>query len=328
MADREPVDIEDVLTPEKLEEFKQAIRDDNVEVFRTFFESEEFPLLPEDEFEEVPLTFYTLGAHQSSDWARDLQYRPSIFMYLLNHGAELNYLSGKTVASRLSKEYFWDEDFVNEVYTSLAANAAVLGNLEVLKLLHERGADFYTLAENDTFEPIPGETIEYFAESQLGRIDNDIPYRISILDTYEGKKARGHSTVVYGKNMIQNSKEALDKAIQKRIEIARVLRWIRYITTEENIPAYRTTARNRKAYANVLLRAPGLGKLEKKYMMSFVPKPAKFAVVPEHGLKRVNTSLFQEPPENGLKRVNTGLFQGGKTRRRRGRKMRSRRRRN
>jgi len=306
MADREPIQIEDVLNPEQLEEFKQAIQNDNVEAFRTFFESEEFPLLPEDGYEDIPLTFYTLGAHENSDWATDIQYRPNLFLYLLNHGADLNIISGHTRASRLSSRYFWDEDFIDDVYTSLPANAAVLGNLDVLKLLYERGADFSILAEDMAWESIPGETVEYFAERQLEQLDSGIPYRILSVDTYEQMKSRGQSTVVHGKNMLQSTKEDLEKAIKQRIQLMRVLRWIRYITTEENIPAYKTTTKNIKAYANVLLRAPGLGKLEKKYMMSFVPKPAKFAVYPEHGFKRVNTTLFE----------------GGRTRKRKQRKHR------
>jgi hypothetical protein len=330
MADREPVTLEDVLTPEQLEEFKQAIEDDNVEVFRTFFESKEFPLLPEDEFKEIPLTFYVLGAHSENDYRVKSSYRPNIFKYLLDHGANLDFLTGNTVVSLLSETFFPGDDFTIDVWTTLAANAAVLGNLPALKLLYERGADFSILPEKeveDGWESIPGETIQYFVEKKLGKLNDDIKLRMEMIPAYERWQAQGH-TVYGGLNLVKETKERLNEFIKQRIELARVLRWIRYITTEENIPAYRTTARNRKAYANVLLRAPGLGRLEKNYLMSFVPKPAKFAVVPEHGLKRVNTSLFQEPPENGLKRVNTSLFQGGKTRRRRARKLRSRRRRN
>jgi hypothetical protein len=329
MADREPVDLEDVLTPEQLEELNQAIRDDNVEAFRTFFESKEFPLLPEDQLEEVPLTFYVLGANRDSNLSI---YRPNIFKYLLDHGANVDFLSSKTRASSMSEVYFLelDDDFEIDTWTSLAANAAVLGNLDALKLLYEYGADFSLLPEKeaaDGWESIPGETIQYFVEKKLIALDRSI-------ESYNGVVSRLEKTVAAkpnnnsAKQYLAQYKKTLEANIQERIKIARVLRWIRYITTEENIPAYRTTARNRKAYANVLLRAPGLGRLEKNYLMSFVPKPVKFAVVPEHGLKRINTSLFQEPPENGLKRVNTSLFQGGKTRRRRARKMRSRRRRN
>jgi hypothetical protein len=311
MADREPVTLEDVLTPEQLEEFKQAIEDDNAEVFRTFFESKEFPLLPEDEFQEIPLTFYVLGAHHENGYRIYSSYRPNIFKYLLDHGANLDFLSGNTVASQLSETFFPGDDFIIDVWTTLAANAAVLGNVPALKLLYERGADFSILPEKeveDGWESIPGETIQYFVEKKLDKLNDDIKLHMDMIPAYERWQAQGIA-VHGGLNLVAQAKQRLNELLKQRIELARVLRWIRYITTEENIPAYRTTAKNRKAYANVLLRAPGLGRLEKNYLMSFVPKPAKFAVYPEHGLKRVNTSLFQ----------------GGKTRRRRARKMRSRR---
>ena len=309
MADREPVFLEEVLTPEQIQELKQAVAGDNLEAFRTFFESEEFPLLPEDELEEIPLTFYALGAHQNSTWDKTIQYRPTIFMYLLDHGADLNFFSERTIASRLSNEYFWDEDFINEVYTSLAANAAVLGNLTVLKLLYDRGADLTRPSQrqvNDEILDIPDETISYFVSKQLEQVDRDIKFRTNLLQSYLQTQAQGIGLTGQIDRIIPEVKKELNDSIKERIALARVYRWIHYITTEENIPAYRTTARNRKAYQNVLLRAPGLGRLEKQYMMSFVPKPAKFAVYPEHGFKRVNTTLFQ----------------GGKTRKRKQRKQR------
>lgn len=291
MAAREPVVLEDVLTPEQIQELRQAIEADDLEAFRTLFESEEFPLLPEDVLEEYPLTFYALGAPRLFGF----EYRPKIFMYLLDNGADLNYMSMGTIAGTLSVGFFWDEDFVVDFYTTLAMNAAVLGNLPVLKLLYERGADLEIRVETEQYEPIPNENIQVLVERALEELDNHIQGTISLL---EGYKREG---LPYN-----DLNERLNTKLKKRIELLRVLKWVRYITVDTNIP----TAVSKKQYAafrNVLRKRAPLGRLEENYMASFLHKPAKFKV---------------QPTEVGLKHVNTSLFQGGKTRKRRARKQR------
>jgi hypothetical protein len=331
MADREPVDLEDVLNPEQLEELDQAIRDDNVEAFRTFFESKEFPLLPEDHLYGLPLTFYVLDVrpietNSPSNNIPERQISRNIFEFLLTNGADVNFLSLFTIAAEFSSQYepaTWVVP-ANTLYATLAMNAAVAGDLDLLKLLYRHGADLDIVVHTETFEPIANETALYLVQEKLRALNEMISIHQSQIKAVEKNTRLSLEQKAAYKT---RDTQAINDNIKERIKLLRVVKWLGNITIEENIPSA-VSKKQYAAFQNVVRKRVPLGRLEEKYMSSFLQKPAKFAVVPEHGLKRVNTSLFQEPPENGLKRVNTSLFQGGKTRCRRARKMRSRRRRN
>lgn len=302
MAEREPVQLEDVFTVEQIQELRQAIKTDNLEAFRTFFESEEFPLLPEDEIDNLPLTFLAIDANY---WRGTSYISPNILQYLLDKGARVNYVSLGTSAAVYSSRY-WPGDAnidATTFFATLAMNAAISGHLDILKLLVSHGARLDLELHTEGLERIPGEDVLYLTEQALLEKDRHIAESMAFMSAVQqNPRIAPERKQEYA---VETTK-TLQKETNERLKLARVLKWLRNTTTEENIPAA-VSKKQYAAFRNVLRKRTPLGRLEENYMASFLQKPAKFKV---------------QPTEVGLKHINTSVFQGGKTRKRRSKKQR------
>ena len=291
MADREPVELHEVLERDLENELYHVISDDTIDRFKAIFESEEQPLHPEDTLHGLPLLFLAAGCgkHQTS-------FSPKIIEYLVeDQGADVNRLSQHTKAEKHSRAYFFEREYnrhandyfqwEDHVFCSLLMNMALEGNIWACNYFYNHGADEEQITFTEWDAPVEGETALVLAERKLTELDSFIEFGVR-------------------ENIWLNaSPEDLTK---ERIKVARGLKWLRYISIDENIPKLQASWQNRRRLREVLRGAPRTGRLEAEYMMSFLPKPAK----------------FQKPSNINLRKINTTLFEGGRTRKRKQRKQR------
>lgn len=293
MAQREPLELTDLLPAAECDALYALIQTDNDMQFRNVFESEEQPLHPEDTLFGLPLLFVAAGCGKRDDW-----FSPLILEYLVDEkGADVNRLALGTKAQKYSTAYrFWYdyEDGVMEedpVYTTVLMNFVLEGRIPACNYLYDHGAnlEIETLDEWET--PVQGETALQLAERKLTELDSSLRFGIEDNFWFEG------------------GPEYLTK---ERLKVARGLKWLRYITVDENIPKLQASWQNRARLHQVLRGAPGVGRLEANYMMSFLPKPAK----------------FQKPSNINLRKINTTLFEGGRATRKRKQQSKQRKTRN
>lgn len=302
MNNIEPQRIEDLLTePGQYDEFWEAIRTNNLETFKKYYK--DLKLKPQDELKGLPLTFLAINA----DRLREEEYRSvDILMFLLEEGADVNYLSLGTRATDYTRSNWQNVVEPATLYATLAMNAAVSGDLELLKILRKYGADLDIELQSEDGTSIPNESALGLAQNRLVLLDNNISYHMAELNYIKSRPVGRQFTAQDKAENIEHEDEALKENIEKRMKMNRVLKWLRSISTDKNIP----TAVSKNQYAafrNVLQKRAPLGRFEEKYMTSFLQKPATFQI---------------SPTETGVKRINTTLFQGGRTRKRRARKQR------
>jgi len=265
MAGPQPIEIR--FTPENIARIERALLVDDLDDFRMYFEDDLNPIGPDDTLDEVPLLFIATGSRK-----RDRHYSPRITRYLLEHGADMDAEALNMKAEEYSAIYYRDIEFdrvlgqyvpvEDHVMTSVVANLAVMGNIDGLKLFDEFGAYF---AEDDEFIESPLR----LAENKLLQLDADI----------EG--IRQDEEAYWLGNIHEHTKE--------RVKIARTLKWLRYITTEENVKKAHYSHKNIARFERVLKGAPVFGSnLERKAFMNFLKKPAMFTMGP-----KINTSLFE-----------------------------------
>lgn len=280
---RDPVPIETIFTePEQHEKFYTAILRNDIETFKTMFEEND--LQPEDTIDGLPLTFYAINAHRF----QGLPFLSvDVFLFLVEQGADLNYRSLQTLAATYSREFHSLDDADVDVYTTLAMNAAVKGDLDLLIFLYNQGADLTILTETEAMVPIPGEDALRLAEKRLEDLDRSIHNSMAYLKAVKENPALGRREK---EEYISQTEESLNGYSKDRISIMRVLKWLRNITVNTNIPSA-VTKKQYSAYRNVLSKKLPLGNLELNAFSKFIPKPAKFRM--PRNLNRVNTTLFQ-----------------------------------
>jgi hypothetical protein len=295
---REPIPVETIFSQEQLAEFDTAIRSNDVETFKRLFE--ENALQPEDNIDGMPLTFYTIDCNRFVG----LPFLSiDVLAYLLEQGGNINYMSLNTLAARYSSIFFSLNDGDVDAYTTLAMNAAVKGDLDLLVFLYNEGADLDMLALDEDGNEIPGEDIVYFTRRRLEELDRDIQGIMGLENVY---KRNPRLTNAQKQDYISRSINTAQRYSKDRIKVARVLKWLLNITTERNIPTA-VTKQQHNAFKKVLNKRVQLGNLELNAFSKFLAKPSTFAI---------------PPTEVGLKHVNTSLFQGGKKTRRRAQKKR------
>jgi hypothetical protein len=281
MADRDADEISTLLQPERYIALEEALKTDAIDVFKTFFETEDTPLNPDDFLFQIPLLFIAAGCRKG-----DTHYSKSCVEYLVEKGAFIDRHSIGTKAEKYSSAYqFWydyNDGQLEEihVYTTVLMNLVLEGNIEACNFFYQHGAHLDLETLDDWQVPIEGETVLQLAERKLTELDSSIIFGVEDNIWLEG------------------GPEHLTK---ERIKVARGLKWLRYITVDENIPRHVAFWQNRARLRQVLRGAPGIGRLEANYMMSFLPKPAK----------------FQKPSNINLRKINTSLFEGGRATRKR-----------
>ena len=286
MAEREPVEIMDLLTLEEYTHLEDVIEQDNIDVFKIIFESEEQPLHPEDTLWDYPLLFIAAGCRKHNHY-----YSPQIVEYLVEKGADVNRMAIRGKAEEYSTAYrrFVDPDDnideIDHVHTSILMNLAMEGNINAMNYFYNHGADLYQETTDEWDGSIQGETALVLAERKL--IDMDEAIHWGVTDNFWMRGTPNYLT-------------------KERIKVARAIKWLRWISVDENIPKVQASWQNRARLRQVLRGAPHTGRLETDYMMSFLPKPAK----------------FQKPSNINLRKINTTLFQGGRTRKQKQRKQR------
>ena len=291
MADREPVELMDLLERDLQNELYQVLSEDTLDRFKAIFESEEQPLHPEDTLYGLPLLFLAAGCGK-----RQNSFSPKSIQYLVEEkGADVGRLAEQTKAEKYSSAYYFEREYnrhandyfqwEDHVYCSLLMNMALEGNIWACNYFYNHGADDQQITFNEWDAPIEGETALVLAERKLMELDSFI--RLAVEDNI----------------WLEGSPTYLTK---ERLKVARGLKWLRYITVDENIPKLQASWQNRSRLRHVLRGAPHTGRLEAEYMMKFLPKPAK----------------FQKPSNINLRKINTTLFEGGRTRKRKQRKQR------
>ena len=291
MADREPVELIDLLDRAVCDELYRVISEDTVDRFKAIFESEQQPLHPEDTLHGLPLLFLAAGCGK-----RQNTFSPKIIEYLVDdQGADVGRLAEQTKAEKYSRAYFFEREYnrhandyfqwEDHVFCSLLMNMALEGNIWACNYFYNHGADEEQITFTEWDVPVEGETAIALAERKLTELDSFIQFGVE-------------------ENIwLNSSPEDLTK---ERIKVSRGLKWLRYISVDENIPKLHASWQNRARFRQVLRGAPQIGRLEADYIMKFLPKPAK----------------FQKPTNSNLRKINTTLFEGGRTRNRNQRKQR------
>jgi hypothetical protein len=296
MATREPLELSDLLTAEQCNALYELIERDNDGQFRNVFESKDQPLHPEDTLFGLPLLFIAAGCGKRDNW-----FSPAILEYLVDEkGADIHRMALNTKAEKYSRAYsfeYVDEERYNDedqryyrtgrtilvedhVFTTVLMNLVLEGRIPACNYLYNHGADLSQVTFDDWNQAIEGETALQLAERKLTELDSSL--RFGVEDNI----------------WLGGGPEYLTK---ERIKVARGLKWLRYITVDQNIPRHAAFWQNRARLRHVLRSAPGIGRLEANYMMKFVPKPAK----------------FQKPSNINLRKINTTLFEGGRATRKR-----------
>ena len=296
MAQREPLELSDLLTAEQCNTLYDFLEKDNDGQFRNVFESEEQPLHPEDTLFGLPLLFIAAGCGKRQDW-----FSPKILEYLVDEkGADVNRMAENTKAEKYSRAYsfeYEDEERYNDddhryyrtgrtilvedhVFTTVLMNLVLEGRIPACNYLYNHGADLEIETLDEWETPVQGETVLKLAERKLTELDSSLRFGVEDNIWLEG-----------GPNYLS----------LERVKVARGLKWLRYITVDENIPRHAAFWQNRARLRQVLRGAPGIGRLEANYILKFVPKPAK----------------FQKPSNINLRKINTTLFEGGRATRKR-----------
>jgi hypothetical protein len=286
MAQREPLELTDLLPAAECDALYALIQRDNDMQFRNVFESEEQPLHPEDTLFDMPLLFIAAGCGKRDTW-----FSPLILEYLVDEkGADVNRMALNTKAENYSRAYSFEWDFndntgqswldEDHAYTTVLMNLVLEGRIPACNYLYNHGADLEIETLDEWETPVQGETALKLAERKLLNLDTSM--RNGIEDNIW---FNGHPNYL----------------AKERVKVARGLKWLRYITVDENIPKLQASWQNRARLRHVLRGAPGVGRLEANYMMSFLPKPAK----------------FQKPSNINLRKINTTLFEGGRATRKR-----------
>lgn len=292
MADREPVDLLGFLPPKIYTELMNVIKTDNLDRFKAIFESEAQPLHPEDIYLGFPLLFMAAGCGKDQHY-----FSPKIIEYLVEEkGADINRMALRTKAEEYSRAYIREIEFnrhanqyevdQDHVYTTILMNLVLEGNIPACNFFYNHGADLYQTTFDEGDQPVEGETVLILAENKLVQLDTELRNA-----TQENMWFDGHP----------------DYLTKERMKVARGIKWLRYITVDENIPRHVAFWQNRARLREVLRGAPGVGRLETEHVMKFLPKPAK----------------FQKPSNINLRKINATLFEGGRaTRKRKQRKQR------
>lgn len=278
----EPREIENIISPAQVDKLRSAIFNDRLDTFCQIFKRNK--LRPNDtirmngeEQDGVSLLFIAAGC--GDEYMHVKYYSKHIVEYLVENGADINAMSKLTNASTYSREFQSDDRVgdVMDVYTTVLMNLAIKGRVAAMKYFIKHGADVN--AEAITEEDInTGETAADLCLNAINELDDSI------------KRMGDRQLSYFG-----------SQYVKKRNDAVRGYEFLKGIDIRERVKEPFSSTKNYGRANYVFQSAPGVGPLEKKYMLKFLRKPA----------------TFKMPRNHGLKRINTDLFKGGSTRRRR-----------
>jgi hypothetical protein len=283
-----PRRVETILSPAQTKKLLSAIVNDRLDTFREIVEQNR--LRPMDTIDslthdrnehDMPILFMAAGCGNAYGHPSQ-HYSKHIVEYLVENGADVNAMAKTTAASVYSREFDTQRHraIISDVYTTVFMNLAINGRVAAMKYFIKHGADVNKETEMDEIDPstgermiIAGETAVDLCAYAIERLDNLIPYQ-------------------------PNNKMIF---IKDRNNALRGYEFLKGIDVRERVKEPFASTKNYGRANYVFQSAPGVGPLEKKYMLKFLRKPA----------------TFKMPRNHELKRINTDLFKGGSTRRRR-----------